>query len=220
MTDCQSVEIKMGDSKMVRVSKDPEERRLELIDTAGRLFMERGYENTSVSDIVKEIKVAQGTFYYHFFSKSDILEAVVEKNISVMMNEILNRAGGKNIRAAERLNEIINFLIHYGMEGDNVQSYLHEESNIVMHNKASKMVMARLIPILTGVIADGVAEGTFDVKYPTETAEILLASLGYILHQADLVAADEKRRKRVKSSMEQTLNRVLEVKDFKFKLLL
>jgi len=203
---------------MVRISKDPEARRQELIDAAAKLFMEEGYENTSVSDIVKEIKVAQGTFYYHFFSKSDILEAVVEKNISAMMNEILNRAGKKNVRAAERLNDLFNYIMSYGIESDRIQSYLHEESNIVMHDKASKMVMARLVPIITGVIADGISEGTFDVKYPTETAEILLAGLGYVLHQADLGTADEKRRKRVRSAMEQSLNKMLGVKNYKFKL--
>jgi len=61
-----------------RVTKVPEERKQELIDTAERLFLEKGYEQTTVADIVREIEVAQGTFYYYFSSKEEILEAIIE----------------------------------------------------------------------------------------------------------------------------------------------
>ena len=43
--------------------KDPETRRSELINAAEELFLANGYEETAVSDIVRKIGVAQGTFY-------------------------------------------------------------------------------------------------------------------------------------------------------------
>ena len=73
----------MKRSARERVTKDPEERKQELIDAAERLFMERGYEATAVSDIVQEVGVAQGTFYYYFPSKEEILEAIIEKDMSL-----------------------------------------------------------------------------------------------------------------------------------------
>jgi AcrR family transcriptional regulator len=51
---------------IMRVTKDPEIRRKELMDAAEKLFLEHGYEETAVSDIVKKTGVAQGTFYYYF----------------------------------------------------------------------------------------------------------------------------------------------------------
>ena len=62
---------------MTRNVKAPDERRSELIATAQQLFYTKGYERTSVSDIVKAVGVAQGTFYYYFGSKQAILEALV-----------------------------------------------------------------------------------------------------------------------------------------------
>jgi hypothetical protein len=47
---------------MTRIVKAPDERRSELIATAQQLFYTKGYERTSVSDIVKAVGVAQGTF--------------------------------------------------------------------------------------------------------------------------------------------------------------
>lgn len=67
---------------MKKGSKPPDERRKELIDTAARLFAERGYESVSVRDILAEVNGAPGMFYYYFKSKQDIYLATMEDYIS------------------------------------------------------------------------------------------------------------------------------------------
>ena len=77
---------------MARVTKDPDERRSELIACAQRLFYAKGYESTSVSDIVDEVGVAKGTFYYYFGSKLAILEALVDELVEqsvALLHEIV-----------------------------------------------------------------------------------------------------------------------------------
>ena len=51
---------------MTRITKAPEERRQEIIDTALKVFYEKGYEKTSISDIAREMDVAQGLCYRYF----------------------------------------------------------------------------------------------------------------------------------------------------------
>ena len=67
---------------MKKGSKPPEERRKELIETAARLFAERGYESVSVRDILAEVNGAPGMFYYYFKSKQDIYLATMEEYVS------------------------------------------------------------------------------------------------------------------------------------------
>jgi AcrR family transcriptional regulator len=62
---------------MKRIVKDPEERRKELIDTAEKLFLTNGYDQTAVSDIVREVNLSQGAFYYYFESKEDVQVAIL-----------------------------------------------------------------------------------------------------------------------------------------------
>jgi len=50
---------------MPRKTKPPEERKVELIDAAERLFSAKGYDETAVSDIVRDLNIAQGTFWYY-----------------------------------------------------------------------------------------------------------------------------------------------------------
>ncbi len=60
---------------MARIARAPDERRSEPITCAQKLFYTKGYESTSVSDIVTEVGAAKGTFYHYFESKQAILEA-------------------------------------------------------------------------------------------------------------------------------------------------
>ena len=54
---------------MARISKPPEVRRQEILDTAMELFAEKGYEDTSMADIARRMGVVQGLCYRYFDSK-------------------------------------------------------------------------------------------------------------------------------------------------------
>lgn len=60
----------------MRIRKDPEIRKKELLDAALELFSSVGYEKTMVVDIVKRAGVAKGTFFYYFPTKEAVLEAI------------------------------------------------------------------------------------------------------------------------------------------------
>jgi AcrR family transcriptional regulator len=61
----------------MRVIKEPEERRNEILDTAETLFFTKGYGKTTVNDILQAIGIAKGTFYYYFKSKEEVMDAVL-----------------------------------------------------------------------------------------------------------------------------------------------
>ncbi len=64
---------------MARNVKNPEDRKLEIILTAEKLFSERAFKKTSIDAITQEMGVAKGTFYYYFKSKDAVLEAIVNR---------------------------------------------------------------------------------------------------------------------------------------------
>ncbi len=53
-----------------------------IVETADQLFYQRGYEHTSFAAIAKAVKISRGNFYYHFKSKDEILQAVIERRLS------------------------------------------------------------------------------------------------------------------------------------------
>jgi len=200
---------------MKRITKVPEERRRELINTAERLFMEKGYEHTAISDIVKELNIAQGTLYYYFRSKEDILEAVVEKSIAVLEQNVILLTEDERVDEATRLNAAINGILGFVSQRNDFIDFLHQDINAVMHAKLEKATVERIVPILSELVAKGNANGRFNIENPTETVLFLSTSLVYIFHQPD-INTDQQRREKLCQSLETILNKVLVAKNYSF----
>mgnify|MGYP001399058614 CR=1 FL=1 len=200
---------------MKRISKDPEERRRELIDTAERLFLEMGYEHTAISDIVKELNIAQGTLYYYFRSKEDILEAVVEKSIVVLEQKVTEIVTDDGLDEPIRLNAAINAILGFISQRNDFIDFIHQDINAVMHAKLEKATVERIVPILSRLVVQGDANGRMHVENPRETIELLSTALVYIFHQPD-INNDKQRRARLCQSLECILNRVLGAENYRF----
>ncbi len=202
---------------MARVSKNPEERRNELMDAAQLLFLSKGYGNTAVSDIVKQVNVAQGTFYYHFKSKADILDAVVDRFISVIESDLATILEDIDIDVVIRLNSAINKLVEITGSNQEIIDYLHQESNALLHDRIVTITMNRLVPLIASAVEEGLQAGRFSVCHSFETVEMIMAALFWQFHQPGL-HEDPKKYLRIKKSLEQILDRVLGVEPGSFSL--
>lgn len=75
-----------------------------IVEAADRLFYEKGYEHTSFADIADAVQISRGNFYYHFKSKDEILDAVIEARLAdtrTMLEqwEIASRDPAERIRS-------------------------------------------------------------------------------------------------------------------------
>lgn len=159
---------------MVRVVKDPEIRREELIDTAEELFVKKGYDETSVSEIVRKARVAQGTFYYYFKSKDDIRNAIIDKNIDEVKVIIDKMMATKDLSALERMTAFSFGFRDWASEKGRLMEYIHEEKNEILHYRMSRKVLDYLTPAYEKIIRQGIKEGVFTTKYPAEAAKALM----------------------------------------------
>jgi AcrR family transcriptional regulator len=206
---------------MKRIVKNPEERKKELVEAAERLFMNIGYEQTAVSDIVNEVNVSQGAFYYYFKSKEDVLVAVLEKNLSAMEEDFRQIAGRSDLDEAVKLNYMFNRFIKNGITGRKILGFIHQSKDANLHTKMSKMrPFSKVAPIMAGVISRGIEKGRFKVGYPVETSHILLMLLGTFLFTMNLEMAgdseSEGRRENMRMALEDQLARALGVNDYRF----
>lgn len=60
----------------------PKSTRQQIVAAADQLFYEQGFENTSFADIAAAVNISRGNFYYHFKTKDDILDAVIELRLA------------------------------------------------------------------------------------------------------------------------------------------
>lgn len=83
--------------------------REHIIDSADRLFYERGYEHTSFTDIADSVKISKGNFYYYFKSKDEILDAVIQVRLENTRN-MLMRWEEDGERPEDRIKSFIRML--------------------------------------------------------------------------------------------------------------
>ncbi|MGV4791854.1 TetR family transcriptional regulator [Rhizobium sp. F40D2] len=84
--------------------------RQHIVESADRLFYERGFEGTSFADIAAVVGLSRGNFYYHFKMKDEILEAVIAHRIS-KTRAMLNSWEVEANNPADRIRSFIHILI-------------------------------------------------------------------------------------------------------------
>ncbi len=188
---------------MARISKIPEERRAELVDTAERLFFKNGYEQTAVSDIVRALGIAQGTFYYHFNSKQEILEAVITKLNDEIEKVVIGILQDESKDSVRQFEDLIDTFLTYRLHRMNTPmlEYLHGEESAALHQKIAKHLTRMLTPHINSLLRKGVSEGLFNVEDIEETAEYLIGGITYLMDSLNPDDPSERIKKAVRTTL-------------------
>lgn len=181
----------------MRIVKDAEERRNEILDVAERLFCAKGFDNASTNDILEEIGIARGTLYYHFKSKEDILDAMIERLTNQMVEKAAVIALDESIPVLERLTRTMLSLNIDNELGDMVMEQVHRPQNALMHQKLENMLLGRVNKLITKIAEDGIKQGIMHTDYPAEAVEMIM-TYSYIAFDSMVhYSEEEEQRKRM-----------------------
>ena len=152
--------------------KKGERRKEELIRIAYTKFLEKGYEQTSVDEIISEAQIAKGTYYHHFQSKDQMLEEVVD----MMLQEGAQRAAevrNSNLSSPEK---IVGIMLAFRPTQDElgIQDTLNRPDNVVLHDRVNKKLINYAIPLLSDVVREGAQQGLFDCEQIEERIKLIL----------------------------------------------
>ncbi|MEW9502820.1 TetR/AcrR family transcriptional regulator [Jeotgalibacillus marinus] len=165
----------------MRISKNPEERRNEILDAAEMLFYTKGYPVTTVNEILQKVGIAKGTFYYYFKSKEEVMEAIVMRFINIGVEAAKAIAADPNLKAPEKIFQIL--MAQKSENKELLVEQFHQVNNAEMHQKSLVKSILQLSPIITDVIEQGIEEGLFQTPYPRETVEFLLVSSQFLFDE-------------------------------------
>ena len=192
ITDRLSVWVKEG--VIVGNSKEAAERKKEILDIAEELFTTKGYDNTSTTDILERVGIARGTMYYHFKSKEEILDALINRVIQGIVRNVKSALSYK----ATAPQKIISFIGATKVDsaiGKEIADHAHKPQNALMHQKIMNALLTVLTPIVAEIIKDGIKEGSFSTNYPEETAEMLLIYSSVAFDELNEMTKVEREKK-------------------------
>jgi AcrR family transcriptional regulator len=193
---------------MARIAKDPEIRKNELLDAAEELFRQKGYDAVSVSEIVRKVSVSQGTFYYHFKSKEDMVEVLADRFIHTFMVIVDDIIEDPSIDPLKKIEEILKRIIKYNVEKGYLVELVHREKNAILHQKLTIKSFLIFAPKVQELLDIGVDSGFFTILYTRETAEMLVLMVAY-LQELDVFITDKSmfgvKMKAIANMMERML---------------
>ena len=164
---------------MPRVIKHPDIRKAELVDAAEALFFEKGYEATSVDEIIRRAEISKGAFYYYFTSKEAVLEALAERMAVEAVERVRPLLEDESLNAYERLHRFLQqnrrLKAQQAPEILALFEALFRPQNLALYHHVHGRISRVLNPVMAGIIRQGMEEGTFLPGDPEITADILLS---------------------------------------------
>ena len=177
-------------------NKYPEVTVERILDVSQRLFLEKGYENTTIQDIVDELGgLTKGAVYHHFKSKEEIMDAVGDR-MFFSNNPFEAVRGRTDLNGLQKLQEAVRL-----NQSDKERVRLTAQSIPIAKSPRllQEMIISNrkvLTPYFLELIEEGNRDGSMHTDYPREIAELLplLTSL-WLLPSVYPASREQMKRK-------------------------
>jgi AcrR family transcriptional regulator len=163
---------------MARVIKQKNVRQAEVLDQALALFLEHGYENVSLNDLLATAGTSKGAFYHYFPSKEALVEALAQRSAEQAFEALspVFAQPGKN--ALERLNAglVASYQVKMAMgapEQIAAMTSLLKPQNRPLFQRIVSIWEDLFRPVLTELITEGVQQGVFDTFDPEGVGDMI-----------------------------------------------
>ncbi|HIS03875.1 MAG TPA: TetR/AcrR family transcriptional regulator [Candidatus Pullichristensenella avicola] len=153
-------------------------RRQAILDTAEALFFQRGYEETSVQDILDAMGLSKGGFYHHFESKMAVLEAVSARRAEQKFSQTARELRLSSLGALDKLNRLFALVNLFEREQPEfiamVFNVCFRGGDAALLRSIRAVTLAQLGSVMDEVVAQGLREGVFYTRQPGGVGRLLL----------------------------------------------
>lgn len=172
-------------------NKHPEETVKKILAASEKLFLEKGYDNTTVQDIIDQLGgLTKGVIYHHFDSKEAIFNQVLKSKYEVNgMDSIESMEDLSGFEKIKKINSVALQSLEHQKIAFSAKSLV---KNPKLIGERYNQAFSETIPYLKKIIDEGIADGSIETKYPQEIAELLVLSMNFWLGPT-LYELDEKQ---------------------------
>lgn len=157
-------------------NKNPEETVNKILDVSYRLFMEKGFEYTSIQEIIDQLGgLSKGAIYHHFKSKEDILVAVTDRIMGESNRMLAVIRDRKDLNGKEKLMTIFKASLLRPEQNEIFATApnFHNNSKLlfsILHDTMEEVAPEYILPI----IKEGIEDGSIQTDYPEALSELVI----------------------------------------------
>ena len=158
--------------------KKGEWMRQSILETAESLFFEKGYDNTSVQDVLDQLHLSKGGFYHHFPSKEAVLDAILKKRVEENLSRVKGSVEDDRLSPIDRMNRVLEGL-NLLSNGDVSFAALavricYIDGDPVIRAHLRELMLDALRPLFDEAFRLGVANDTFFSRHPGQLSDTVL----------------------------------------------
>lgn len=201
---------------MAKTAKNHNAKKNELVEIAEKLFLEKGYEETSVDDILNASGLSKGGFYHYFKSKEEVLAESISNFAENLLTELEPLIADKKLNALEKLKRCLEKKTASQRSKIELLRYMNMlmKSDFTFY-KYNLTITQKYVEPFARVIEQGMEEGIFKVEFPLETADILLRAVTSVPQSVfyNEYVQDKNKALKYKASLEAVIVRTLGIEN-------
>jgi len=156
-------------------NKHPEETRNRIIDVSLKLFMEKGYESTSIQDILNHLDgLSKGAIYHHFKSKEDILLAVTEKLYDGQEPDLEVIRSKSSLNGRDKLKAMLQTSINHPGQSEMFSVAPNLLKNPQMLSLILEQTVVTAKTFVQPIVEEGIRDGSITTSQPRQLTEAFL----------------------------------------------
>ncbi len=157
-------------------NKYPDVTIARILDTAMQLFLQKGYEHTTIQDIVDALgNLSKGAIYHHFKSKEDIMEAVIFRMDDLHCQPYNDVMEDQSLNGLQKLKKLFTTSLNHPEQEATIKAAPNLLRNPKFFVAQFHMTLKEIAPkYVEQVIRQGVADGSIQTEYPKEMAEVIM----------------------------------------------
>lgn len=162
--------------------KKGELRKDSILKTAERLFFEKGYDETSIQDILDALKISKGGFYHYFDSKIALLEEICRQRSGREIEHIRAELFSGKYTPVQKLNLLLGALNLFNGDDTDFNALVlkvsYIDGDVHFRDRTRSFMLENLQSLVDDVFREGIADGSFFTRHPGQVGRLLLM-LGY-----------------------------------------
>ncbi|WP_315795356.1 TetR/AcrR family transcriptional regulator [Paenibacillus sp. BIC5C1] len=156
-------------------NKHPEQTLQQILNVAAQLFTEKGFEKTSIQDIIVALGMSKGAVYHHFRSKEEILDAVMEQQFNYstqMLDQLVTNT--RTTPAREKLVQILEYVVS-DQQAHSLDHVLRTQiKNPVFIVRGIQQAVRIDAPVIAAILREGITDGSIHTEDPEACAEVFM----------------------------------------------
>lgn len=164
-----------------------------ILDKSYALFLDKGYNDTTMQDIITETKISKWGIYHYFKSKEEILDRIIDKQLEELFLSIRKIFEDTKLNPVEKLKKYIDLKNQYFRDKyDLIKTVYSQEKHLIIRHFISQKIKNELHPYIIKIFEEWQKLGFFKFEYSEQTINIFLSVHDFMFNYAQDIIKDKK----------------------------